>query len=82
MDRLTPLTDFKTIHPHFVVENKNLRTFSPTQLFIYPVSTQQHVSTQQAIIRLARMEGTYTVYLSFIVANLMMAHCNKYTLLS
>jgi hypothetical protein len=74
MDRLTPLTNFKTIHPHFVVDNENIGTFGQTQQFVYSLSSQQHVSMQQTIIRLARMEDTYTVYLSFIVASLMIAH--------
>jgi hypothetical protein len=47
MDHLTPLTDCKTIHPRFVVDNKNLGTFSPARQFINSVSTEQHVSTHQ-----------------------------------
>jgi hypothetical protein len=35
---------------------KNDSTFSQTQQFVYSVSTQQHVSAQRAIIRLARMK--------------------------
>ena len=44
MDRLTPLTDFKTIRPHFLLDNEKLITFSPTEQLICSLSTQR-VST-------------------------------------
>jgi hypothetical protein len=44
------------IHPRWVSNNADHSTFSLTQQLIYSVLPQKHLSAEQVVITLARME--------------------------
>jgi len=54
---------FNTLHLRFLLDNKKHCIFIQTQQLIYSLSTQQHVLAQWAIIRLAKMEDKYMIYI-------------------
>jgi hypothetical protein len=53
--------NFLVIHPRGVLDYNGDNRFSQTQQFVYSILTSQHVSALRAAIRLAKLEGKYTI---------------------